>query len=88
MAKPPSPGRVLQILNSLNWQGHVELSDNDLNWLSLQISAALDRRRDICESCGELREVLVPTRLGVVCEECLDEYQDQAENMREAMRSR
>lgn len=85
MAKPPSASRMLAILNSLEWSGHVELPDNDLSWLAIQISARLDEKKDLCGSCGELKEVIVPTRLGPICEECLEEATETAEAMREGM---
>ena len=87
MAKPPTPSRVLAILHSLEWQGHVELSDLDLTWLATQIAAKLDEKRGLCGSCGFLKEILVPTRLGDICEECLEEATETAEAMREGMES-
>lgn len=85
MAKPPKPSHVHAILESLDWTGHVELPTNDLAWLALQISAALDDKRGICGSCGRMSEVIVPTRLGHICEDCIDEASEMAESMREGM---
>lgn len=85
MAKPPSAAQVLAILHALDWSGHVELSDNDLAWLAMQISARLDEKKGICGSCGAMAEIIVPTRLGFICESCLDEATEAAETMREGM---
>lgn len=84
---PPSPHRLLAIINSFDWSGHIELGDNDRAWLALRIADALNPPgdRDRCESCGVLKEIVIRTRLGRVCEECLDEFSDEAATQREDM---
>lgn len=65
--------RVLGILESLDWQGHVELPMIDMTWLSHEIAAKLtstDFQR--CDSCGAFKSICVPTGLGKMCEDCID----------------
>lgn len=83
--KPPSPHSLLQILNQINWSGHVELGNGDLTWLAGEIASLLSPRSgpQLCESCSEFRELVIPTRIGRICEACLDDATDAAKAARE-----
>jgi len=85
--KTPNPRTILHVIDSLDWSGHIELGDNDKNWLAMQISDALNPPGDKlrCESCGELQPIVIRTPLGLICEDCIDGFSDQATDIREQM---
>lgn len=83
--KPPTRQTIYHIIDSLDWTGHVELGDNDKSWLAMQIAGAFIEDRTICGSCGNLAVIVVQTRLGIICEDCLEEATEQAEAIRETL---
>ena len=71
------------ILDKIDWTTHVELPTNDLDWLAERLSAYLSNpNQRVCENCDTPREIVIPTALGNICEECLEELTEQAEAIR------
>lgn len=77
--------KLLGFLNVIDWSGHVELGDQDKKWLALQLfdflSPAKDKER--CESCGTRQLIVIKTALGTICAECIEEFADEAEGIRD-----
>lgn len=76
--------RIKGILESLDWQGHVELGRQDMNWLANELAAKLtstDFQR--CDSCGAFKEICVPTGLGKMCQDCIDQASEAIETAME-----
>lgn len=83
--KPPNPKQLLHMLERLDWNGHVELGQLDMEWLAASLAAAMHPTKNLCGACGMLREITIQTPLGNICEECLDEAQEEAEETREQL---
>lgn len=86
MAKPPTQARLFKIMQALDWTGHFELGEQDMNWLAGAIVEALsggEARQ--CQMCDTLQEVVVMTALGPICEKCLEEAQTVARETRELL---
>jgi hypothetical protein len=82
----PSYRNIRNLLGVLDWSGHVELPDVDLLWLAEQLSARLSATTlESCDSCGRDMPVVVETKLGNICSECLDEATDTADSIREVL---
>lgn len=75
---------MFRILELLDWTGHVELPTNDMDWLSEMLANRLTNpNKKACEACGLVKEIIVETPLGNMCEECIENASDEAEIMRE-----
>lgn len=72
------------ILN-LDWTGHCELPTSDIKWLALQLAAILSTEGGRCEACGDMREIVVETQLGQMCEDCIKEALREAREAREGL---
>jgi hypothetical protein len=82
----PTFARIKHILYSFDWNGHVELPDSDLTWLAEQLSAHLSASSlEVCDSCGRSMSIVVTTRLGNICSDCLEEATDTADNIRDTL---
>lgn len=78
-----SPKRLIGLMLSLDWRGHVELPDGDISWLARSIAESLDSsHKGTCEACHEPRVITVETPLGRICEECIEQYGRMAEGDR------
>lgn len=78
-----TPKLIRRWLDLIDWSGHVELPTNDMDWLAEMIAARLTNpNQRICENCDTPREIVIPTALGNICEECLEELSEQAEAIR------
>ena len=76
--------RLMFILDTIDWSGHVELGDSDKRWLANQLHAALSpNAAGICASCGESRAFVVSTSVGNICDECLDTFSDMLDLAKE-----
>lgn len=85
MIKPTSRN-LRHILGALDWSGHVELPDVDLVWLAEQLSARLSARSlETCDACGRDMAVVVETKLGNICSDCLEEATDTADSIKEVL---
>lgn len=82
-----TPELVIRILDRIDWYGHVELGENDKRWLANQISLNLSptKGKHVCESCGTAHEIVIQTRLGRICEDCISEASETAERVREEL---
>lgn len=89
MAQPTkeksTKARLHAFINALDWSGHIEIGDNDRLWLATEISAYLNPTGDrmLCESCGHLQPIVIKTPLGLVCEECVESWQEHVDEIRE-----
>jgi len=82
----PSLANVKHLLHMLDWSGHVELPDTDLHWLAEQLSARLSASSlETCDSCGRAMTVVVTTKLGNMCNECLEEATDTADSIKDVL---
>ena len=77
---------IHRVLESFDWRGHVELPAFDLLWLSEQLYAKLvAKEAEICDACNKAAPIVLETPLGMICAECLDDYSDHVDQIREAM---
>lgn len=85
MSKPITEARILAILNLIDWTGHVEVGDCDKIWLARTLYDSMFPQKDQmrCDSCEELRVIVIKTVLGNICEECLEIFSENAEDTRE-----
>jgi hypothetical protein len=82
----PIYANVKHMLHMLDWNGHVELPDGDLAWLAEQLSARLSASSlETCDSCGRSMTIVVTTKLGNICSECLEEASDTADSIKEVL---
>jgi hypothetical protein len=82
----PSYRNIRNLLGVIDWSGHVELPDTDLAWLAEQLSAHLSATSlETCDSCGRSMIVVVTTKLGNICSECLEEASDTADSIRDVL---
>lgn len=78
-----SPKRLIGLMLSLDWRGHVELPDGDISWLARELAASLDSsKKGTCEACHEERVIIVVTPLGDICEGCIEQFGRMAEGDR------
>lgn len=85
MTKPTSVN-LRRILFALDWNGHVELPDTDLHWLAEQLSVHLSASNlEVCDACNRAMVVVVTTKLGNICNECLEEASDTADSIRDVL---
>lgn len=87
---PPTADELLKVLDTIDWYGHIEISELDKRWLATQISLHLSRPKSgkLCDSCGCWQPLTVKTRLGRMCESCLDEAAEIVEHNREELEHR
>lgn len=83
--RPPTQKQLLYIINSLDWMGHVELPEIDKTWLSGKLAESFIEDKAYCGACQVLKEIVVQTPLGPVCTDCIDEFQDEGEQIREIL---
>lgn len=78
---------IRKALESLNWQGHVELPDYDLKWLAEGLAGVLNADGDaqICSLCSEFKDITVETKIGRICEDCIEDITDSAAEIRREM---
>lgn len=78
--------RIANFLNSLDWSGHIEIGDNDRNWLADQIHGYVNPPKSPhrCECCEELAPIVIQTPLGKICESCIEQWHENAEDIRTA----
>lgn len=83
--KLPSIPSLTNAIASLDWNGHVELPHNDLEWLASQVLHILTPSPSPyrCELCNSSKLNIIPTRLGPICWECIEDMADNVESDRE-----
>lgn len=78
-----SERKIAGVLFALNWQGHVEIPDQDVLWISRELEKAFNaRKRNSCENCGQYAIIIIPTQMGGICEDCIENIGRMAEDMR------
>lgn len=88
MPRLPNADQIYKYISCLPWTGHVELPDHDQKWLSLEIERFIKHpHHDIlfCEYCESARPLVINTRLGYICSECIEELSEAAEEAREEL---
>ena len=87
MAKLTQKG-IFYTLEALDWRGHVELPSADLQWLSAQLYNKLAAKEaEICDACNKAAPIVLETPLGNICAECLEDYNDHVDQIRDALSS-
>jgi hypothetical protein len=78
--------RLLAEIESLDWSGHVELPIMDMQWLASQLFVRLNHTNsEVCEACGRVAPIVVNTRLGPICAECVEDMNDNVDQIREVL---
>lgn len=78
--------RIMKELELLDWSGHVELPACDMEWLAMQLYARLTKPDlEICSACNRPAPLVLPTPVGSICSECIEDMNDNIDQMREAM---
>jgi hypothetical protein len=80
-----SKNQIERFIVNLDWTGHIELPQNDINWLAEQLAALLSGEGGRCEACGDMREIVVETPLGQMCEDCIKSALREAREAREGL---
>lgn len=76
---------IERMLFSLDWTGHFELPDQDIRWIAEQLAAILSGEGGRCEACSDLKEIIVDTPLGQMCEDCIKVALRDAREAREGL---
>jgi len=75
----------VNLILSLNWQGHVELPISDVEWFASQLHQILSgRNAAICDVCNTEALIIVRTPLGPICADCLEDFNQEVEARRQA----
>jgi len=73
-------------LEHLDWTGHVELPMFDMEWLATQLFVRLNSTNlEVCEACGKVAPLVIATRLGPICAECVEDMNDNIDQVREVL---
>lgn len=76
-------------LNAIDWSGHVEIGDQDKRWLAFMLNDFLNPQKDktLCDSCGNRALIVLKTVVGTICEDCIEDFSDEAETIRKEAES-
>lgn len=78
--------RILKELELLDWGGHVELPVNDLKWLASQLYVRLTKPDlEVCSACNRPAPLVLPTPVGTICADCIEDMNEQIDLQREAL---
>jgi hypothetical protein len=78
--------KIMRELELLDWGGHVELPYIDMEWLASQLYVRLNATNsEVCEACGNARPLVVMTKLGPICAECVEDMNDNVDQIREVL---
>jgi hypothetical protein len=78
--------RILNEMELLDWTGHVELPFGDMQWLASQLFVRLNATNsEVCEACGRVAPIVVSTRLGPICATCVEDMNDNVDQIREVL---
>lgn len=84
MAKLISKSALANTILALNWQGHVELPTQDVEWLASEIHSILSGdNRGRCENCNQYDEIIIVTPIGRICARCIDHLNSEATQIRQ-----
>jgi|KBSMisStaDraftv2_1062788.scaffolds.fasta_scaffold3834590_1 protein-arginine kinase activator protein McsA len=77
---------IFRIIEGLDWRGHVELPSFDLQWLASQLYVNLSSKEtEVCDSCNKPAPIVLQTKLGNICAECVEDFNDNIDQIRDAM---
>jgi len=78
--------RILREIELLDWSGHVELPYLDMQWLASQLYVRLNKTEaEVCDACNKAAPIVLTTTLGNICAECVEDMNDNIDQMRELM---
>lgn len=78
--------RIMRELELLDWGGHVELPMFDMRWLASQLAVRLNNTdTEVCDACGKPSPVVLQTKLGNICSECVEDMSDNVDQIKDAM---
>jgi len=78
--------RILREMELLDWSGHVELPMFDMQWLASQLCVRLNATdAEVCEACGKIAPLVITTVLGPICAECVEDMNDNIDQIRDAL---
>jgi hypothetical protein len=72
----PSVKSLINMLECLDWSGHVELPRTDLEWLATQIRRFLVGTPGKCGICGNIHSTTIATSLGSICCDCIEDLHE------------
>ena len=72
----PSVNTLTQMLECLNWSGHVELPTHDLQWLAKEIRRFLVGSPGKCAICSNVHTTTITTAVGVICADCIEDLHE------------
>lgn len=77
--------RLLHELWQLDWSGHVELPVVDMQWLAGQLYVRLNATdAEVCAACNKAAPLVLTTTLGNICAECVEDWNDNIDQIRDA----
>ena len=78
--------KILRELELMDWSGHVELPMFDMHWLADQLAARLNSTdTEFCDACGKPAPVIIQTKLGNICAECVEDMSDNVDQIKDTM---
>jgi hypothetical protein len=78
--------RIYKTIETLDWGGHVELPTGDMQWLAGQLYMRLNATEvDLCDACNKPAPLVLQTTLGNICAECLEDMNENIDQMRDVM---
>lgn len=78
--------KIFKELELLDWTGHVELPVNDMLWLAASLYVKLNKtEEEVCDACCKSAPLVLATAVGNICAECVEDMNDNIDQMREAM---
>ena len=78
--------KILREIELLDWSGHVELPYTDMQWLAMQLYVKLTQTsEEVCDACNKTAPIVLSTSLGNICAECVEDMNDNIDQMRDAM---
>ena len=73
----PTVKSLLNMLECLDWSGHVELPRSDLEWLAKEIRKILVGVPGICAICNVTNLVTIRTTVGAICVNCIEDLHEE-----------
>lgn len=73
----PSAKKLAQMLECLNWSGHVELPRHDLQWLASEIRKLLVGTPGKCSICDNVHLTTISTAVGSICTDCIEDLHEE-----------
>jgi hypothetical protein len=73
----PSVKSLTNMLECLNWSGHVELPRHDLLWLAKEIRKFLVGTPGKCSICNNIHATTIATAVGSICTDCIEDLHEE-----------